>query len=219
MRFIYFLAIITFFSSASNAQDSSDAIPQSDAGVGSKHSPPLLDHEKLYVDFLLGLAKQETEGQQGLSFSDDSFSFGLRSGYSINPYLAAELGFAFHGTSEAEGQVSASSTTKSKISSSSINAGIKATLPLSDQFLVSASVGMARWSADIELSDAAAVGAPYKGEDSGYDPYYGGSFVYKPNETFYFGIEYTAYEYDYRVQSVEMTQSIDTIALLFGTKI
>lgn len=217
MRYIFFLVVVTFFSSVANGQNQSDEPNQ--LNNASPHSPPLLDHDKVYVELLLGLTKQETEYPQDLSLSGDGLSFGLRSGYIITPYLAAELGYVFHGTSEAEGATATGSNIKSKISSSSINAGLKAALPLSEQFLINASVGMAYWSADLELTGVTATGGPYTGEDSGYDPYYGGSLIYKPNETFYFGLEYTAYEYSYRVQSVEMSQNISAVALLFGTKI
>lgn len=206
---ISFFAVFLFYSALASAQQNSD----------TEHSPPLLDHEKIYIELALGAASQKTEGQQGLSLSGDSFSLGVRSGYAFNRYFSAELGYSLHGTSEAEDQGSAGNTVTSKISPSSIDAAFKATLPLSDQVFISARAGMANWSYSVELSDTAAPNSVYTGEDSGYDPFYGGGIIYKPNDVFYFGLEYSAYEFDFRIQGVEETHKINTIAALFGAKI
>lgn len=166
LKFIYAFSVLVLWSSASMAQDTPNNQP----------SPPLLDQDKMYAEFFVGRAEQELEDPTGVTFSGDGLLFGLRSGYSFNRYLAAELGFSMHGKSESDVPVSASETVTSTMSSSSFDAGFKATLPLFDSFFINARAGMAAWQYDIELTSSLTPDTPYEGEDSGYDPYFGGAW-------------------------------------------
>ena len=206
LKKIYFLLVLLAFSSVSFSKEKSPP------------SPPLLDHDKLYLEMVLGKADQDTEYEQ-YSVSGDSFSVSLRSGYSFNEYVAVELGYTALGKSESERIADTGHTLTSEISPSSLDVGIKGVLPITEQFFVNARVGVANWRYDLEIVDEQDPDNKVTGGDSGRDVYYGGGIFYKPNDTFYLGFEYTVYEFDIVAQESKASHSINNIGLLFGAKL
>lgn len=151
---------------------------------------PALAQGNFYGEFLLGNADQTVSGSGGgVSVdvvSDSDIAFGLRGGYQFNETFSAELTLQELG--EVEDNVDGLNL---GIDTSIVALGIKAALPINDQWALSGRVGFASWDSDLSVDGQS------DGSEDGSDLYYGVGVDYSFNDTIYLGVEYTLTDMDF----------------------
>jgi len=168
------------------------------------------------ADILVGNANQETEIGEVASVSGNSFSVGLRTAYALNEYVAAELSYLHYGEMEDSFLDVFNDTITEKVETSSLNLGLKGSLPIRNGFSLLGRAGVSRWNYDVEESDSAFPGEVYKGSDDGVDVYYGVGAEYRASTNIRVALEYTNLTLDGTINGVEIDHSINNIALSLG---
>lgn len=168
------------------------------------------------VDFLLGNADQETEIGDVTSVSGNSLSLGLRAAYAFNEYVAAELSYIHYREMEDSFIDPFGDTITEKVTTSSVNAGLKASLPIRNGFSLFGRAGASRWNYDVEESDSSLPGEVYKLSDDGIDFYYGAGAEYRASTNIRVALEYTNLTFDGTLNSVDYDHTINNIALSLG---
>lgn len=168
------------------------------------------------VDVLLGNANQETEIGDVTSISGNSLSLGLRTAYAFNEYVAAELSYIHYGEMEDSFIDLFGDTITDKVTTSSVNAGLKASLPIRNGFSLLGRAGVSRWHYDVEESDSSLPGVVYKLGDDGVDIYYGVGAEYRASTNLRVALEYTNLTFDGTLNSVDYDHTINNIALSLG---
>jgi len=138
----------------------------------------------------LGETYTETEtGKE--SSSDKSTSFGLRLGYQFNDYIAVELGHHQYGEVGDNYVDEYGDTINDKVNSSSFSAGVKAILPITDEFSMFARAGMAKWDFKAKSTDSSIPDEALVVKQGDNDIYYGIGVEYGFTETISLGVEYS----------------------------
>jgi opacity protein-like surface antigen len=123
--------------------------------------------------------------------SDNSTSLGIRLGYQFNDYIAVEVGHHQYGEVKDNYVDEVGDTINDKIESSSMSAGIKGILPLSDNFSVFARAGIAKWDFKAASTDSSMPNETFKFKEDGEDMYYGIGAEYSFTEMISVGVEYS----------------------------
>ena len=129
-------------------------------------------------------------------------SFGLRMGYQFNDYIAIELGHQQYGEVQHKSLDEYEDTINSKAKSSSISAGIKAILPLSDDFSLFSRAGMAKWDVKMTVTDSSAPDEIFILKQDDNDIYYGIGAEYHFNDTVSVGLEYSVLDMSWSESTV-----------------
>jgi OOP family OmpA-OmpF porin len=182
--------------------------------IGLLASSGSFAESKLSGEFMLGLADQELK-VFGEKASGDDTSFGLRLGYSFNTNFSAELSYQSYGEADDRYVDSSGDNIHDTIESDALMIGVKALIPLNNEFSLVGRLGISKWDAKVKHTDSSFPGQVFKGDDDGTDPYYGIGAEYRINESTFAGIEYT-------ITEMEAEQNIDNevtnIALSIGTR-
>ncbi|WP_157829079.1 porin family protein [Colwellia sp. 75C3] len=155
--------------------------------AGSAKNKAEANYTATYTTTYLGETQSETETETDSSPSEKSTSFGVRFGYQFNNYIAVELGHHQYGEWNENDVDEDGANSSAKIESSSISAGIKGILPLSDDLSLFARAGLAKW--DFKATSTAGEFEPMKKDDN--DIYYGIGAEYNVNESVSLGVEYS----------------------------
>ncbi len=168
--------------------------------------------ERYYADFSVGRSDQESS-VPWYSASGKSTSLGVRGGYTFNEYVAFELGYVDYGEMR-ETQMDGSVRITDKISTKTVNAGIKLSLPLSSQWAVVGRLGMARWMIRLVESTSQSLKARFR--DDGKDPYYGIGLEYQVKHNLTVGLGYTSLEFEHDVDGTTVDHELENLALSVG---
>ena len=148
-----------------------------------------------------------TKGTSKLLEDRDSASFGLRFGYQFNDYIAIELGHHQYGEAKDEFKDKFGDTINNKLESSSTSAGIKAMLPLSDEFSLFARAGVAQWDFKGTITDSSSPDKAYPIKQDDNDIYYGIGAEYRFNESISLGLEYSILDMEGGVYVAEASEN------------
>ena len=146
----------------------------------------------------------ETEVEKS---SDDSTSFGLRFGYQFNDYIAVEIAHHQYGEWDDNSIDESGDSTNAKLDSSSISAGVKGILPLSDDFSLFARAGIAKWDFKATVTDSSMPDEVFRLKEDDNDIYYGIGAEYSVNESISLGLEYSVIDMDWAVSNSETNEN------------
>ncbi len=173
------------------------------AGIASNKAD--MNYTSTFSSYFAGDNYTETETGND-STSEDTTSLGLRLGYQFNEYIALELGYHQYGESDDTYTDEYGDVISDKVETSSISAGLKAILPLSEQFSLFARAGMAKWDLKATSTDSSAPGDVFVLNQDDNDIYYGVGAEYSFNETISLGIEYSVIDMGWNISSAETTE-------------
>jgi hypothetical protein len=174
------------------------------------------DESGFSAELLVGTTNQDVEGDDG-----DDTSFGLRGTYNINANVGFEVSYQNYGEADYSYNIF-SDKINEKVSSDSINIGIKGIIPFDNGFALNARLGMAFWNLDADITSSSAPQVTFSGSDSGNDIYYGIGGQYSINDKAIISLEYTMTEFgatlDGDLRDASADVEISTLALSFGLK-
>ncbi|WP_170106872.1 porin family protein [Agitococcus lubricus] len=152
---------------------------------------PVFAESQGSIDLVLGKSTHEADydSMQFLSESDTAIT--IRGSYAITPYIGVELGYSDHGEVDTSYVDGFGDFITDKFSVTSLNLGLKGTIPLDDKFSLNARLGMSDWSMDIEEKDSSFPGITFQYEEDGTDMYYGIGLQFQATPQLRIGVEYT----------------------------
>ena len=168
------------------------------------------------AELLLGTANQKSEISGFGSTSGDDTSIGVRGAYNINKNVALELAYHLYGETEDSYTDEYGDIITDKVSSSSLNIGVKGILPLDKGFSLHGRAGLALWDAELEETDSYFPGEKIKMDDSGTDLYYGLGMQYQLNQQLNIGVEYTIINMGVSLSGVSVDHDVKNLSLSLG---
>ena len=182
-------------------------------------SLPVAADSNFSAEFLLGKTDQEARTDYGDVEGDDT-SIGIRGGYSINENVTLELSYNNYGEIDKSYIDEYGDYINDKVSTTSMNFGVKGSIPLNNGLSIYARIGLSLWDVEFEETDSFYPGETFKGDDSGNDIYYGLGLQYQINDKAFIGAEYTLSEYGVKLggdfQGLDADVDIKTFALSIG---
>ena len=157
---------------------------------------PALADSPFSIEAIVGNAYQELDFGGGETPEGDDISVGLRAAYSFNENVAVEFAYFDYGIAEDNYVDSFGDDIHDELKSSSMNLGLKGSIPLASNMSVFGRFGFARWDWEITETDSSFPGEEFNGDDSGTDLYYGVGMDFKLSEQVKLGAEFTYLEMD-----------------------
>lgn len=173
------------------------------AGTASNKAD--VNYTSTFSSYFAGDTYTETETGTD-STSEDTTSLGLRLGYQFNEYIAVELGYHQYGESDDTYTDEYGDIIKDKVETSSVSAGLKGILPLSEQFSLFARAGMAKWDLKATSTDSSMPGEVFVLKQDDNDIYYGVGAEFSFNESISLGVEYSVVDMGWNISSAESSE-------------
>lgn len=146
------------------------------------------------------------------NLSGDSLSAALKLGYQFNDYFAAELGKNKGGGWEGSGMDELGNFVDKSVETTSLTTGIKALVPIFEDFSVFTRLGVANWDLKVTSKDYSLNNELVLIEGDGYDLYYSIGAEYLITENYSIGIEYSATEMNLAESVTKKYQSSNSLS-------
>ncbi|NVJ60923.1 MAG: outer membrane beta-barrel protein [Gammaproteobacteria bacterium] len=151
--------------------------------------------DKYYGEFSFGKTNQTSESSSN-RFPVDSQSLGIVVGMNLNQYFAVEGSYVDYGKDDRV--IGGSSGFVESLQSESLGVGIKAILPVTDQFSIYARSGIAQWSWTYKVKDLEFPEMTASIKDSGSSWYQGVGLKLEVSDDIGVGLNYTNLSPDVR---------------------
>ena len=176
-------------------------------------SVPALADNKISAEFLIGNADQKGSIKNVGSTSGDDLSFGVRGSYSLNENISLEAAYHNFGQTDDSYVDEFGDTINDKISSTSINFGVKGIIPLESGFSLFGRIGLSLWDVEFEETDSAFPGEKFKADDDGDDIYYGVGVQYSISDQLKIGAEYSVIDMGAEIESISVDNEVKNLSL------
>lgn len=171
------------------------------------------------IDLGIGTAAQETSASNGRKITDgDDQAISVHASYQFIPFVGLELGFTDYGETNDNVNIGNNQVSNYKVSTKSIDAGIKGSLPVAPFMSLFAKAGISAWDWEANVTTNS-VSTPStsisKIDDTGQDIYYGigAQFSFTLLRA---GIQYRVIELDLDSKNVKGKNDIDMLSVYAG---
>lgn len=158
------------------------------------------------IELIYGNADQETRAD-GYRVSEDDMSLGLRLSQELSPYVAWELARISYGDLN-DRYFDGDARIDERISTSSINFGLRAQIPLEQGFSLIGRFGLAKWDYRISETDSDVPGDVLRLQSSGTDIYYGIGLKVDFTQNLFFNLSYDIIEMNPEILGVDLEHDI-----------
>jgi OmpA-OmpF porin, OOP family len=168
-------------------------------------------------EVLLGIADQKLTAED-FSTSGDDTSFGVRGAFQLSKNFALEVAYRNNGETSDKYVDDFGDNINDMLSSTELNLGVKAIIPVSDVFSFNGRLGFSMWDAKVEETDSAFPGETFKASDDGNDLYYGVGIQYSISSKVFIGAEYLVTKMEVSDNGVSGDFDVENMSLSLGFK-
>ncbi len=167
------------------------------------------------VDFLAGQASHESDVSSGRELSGDDKSLGIRASYAFNQYAALEMGYEDLGDYEDSFEPNSGTIVTEQIEVAAFKVGLKATVPVTELFMLNARAGAARWALELEETVTGRA-EMFSDDDHGIDLYYGVGADLNLGKNWRVSLEYSVLNFDAEIGFGKIDQTVENASLALG---